>query len=301
MNRLRITSGLFGLLVFFLVTLFQIQPAFSTDAFLQESTQESFCKKNCHKKKRKDQRLLKSFLDDLIDVMKHSERQPFSDPDLKHVQRFVNKWSKIENSHSDWSFFKPFLQHILSEFTKQLPPPESSWNPFSAMFGLYYDLAEQFKGSPIADLFSIPWNPPKESKTIIHEKKTVVMTSGYSEEFIKKRVVHESLNNELNFFELIIDDEVKALFIPRQEITILHEALKKMKKDRADPKTIVFWQNIINHVNDAFFSVKRRTAFDKRAFRYLTGKEKHLLSTHPLLAPENLGKYNVYQYYPGQI
>jgi len=245
--------------------------------------------------------LLTGFLQDLIQVMAGFESQNFSAPTTEPAQKFIEKWTGIQEACTDCIAFTPAFEKILTEVNKTSFKTPRHNNPLGPVYEFFVKMERKNWGG-LGPLFKVIPFPRKHLTTVIFENKIVRVTPEGRNEFITERSMLQALNGQVKFIEHIRYDKVRSVYLAFNEMTVLHDGLEQLKEDGADPDVISIWQNYIDLLHQELLLAKEQGTLDEDVYLQIIGQtpltNDVIRKKHPLLHPNYHFEYKVAELYP---
>jgi|GEM_PF-6849177 len=247
------------------------------------------------------QSLLNAFLDDLINTMALFEQQDVLSPDLSPAQNFVERWKDVGGDCESCTESFAVIQRILDHLSLQMTSRANGTSPLSGLYGFYQDMAQQDLGG-FESLFQFVWPDPQMRRTWVYEKKLI---RGFGKEegtYIQERHVRKEVNDQVVFEEWIRDDHLTSFGCAPQEISFLHQALREMKQDSADPDAINLVQSLVDLLDQEIQVAWHTGDLADFSYQFLHNPDfqarQLAISKHPIMKPPySPHQFEILKYY----
>jgi len=248
--------------------------------------------------------LLTAFLDDLINTMAAFEHQDVLKPDLTPASELVERWRHLGDSCESCGAIIAVIQRILDHLSTQMSAQGNGSSPFSTLYGFYQNIAQQDLGG-FESLFQLVWPEPRMKRTQVYEKKLIRGTGKEEGTFVIDRRVVQKVDGRVVFAEWIGDNQLMAFDCAPQETSFLHQALREMRQDAADPDAIRLVESLVGLLDQEVVAAHNTGNLNDFAYQFLYDPDfqsrQIALSRHPLMKPPySADQFQILKYYQNE-
>ncbi len=194
---------------------------------------------------------LPELLDELIAAITQYSNQPLDDNSLTQLTILSEKWNTVVAEYPDLAGVAVLVEPILDQALAGLPAVRghrAGDTPFQSFFEFYrameirnpWGVSAFFQLEPLPNITRL--------LTLVESARTQTF-KGVEETFVYSSETTVTVNNEVVFHQLIIDNEVVKLFQKTVDVTLVHEILRQIQQDGLDPSLVAAIQSLVDLID----------------------------------------------------
>ena len=194
---------------------------------------------------------LPELLDELTTSLMTYSDQSFDDNTLSDLTLLSDKWNTIVQAYPDLEGVAVLVTPIIDQVIDSLPTvrnPRPNDSPFQNFFEFYRTLEIQNPWG-VSAFFQIEPLAPTQTVLSYLENVRRQTVEGVQSTFVFKRETVVTVNNEVVFHELILDNELVQHFKKMVNVTMVHDILAQIQQDGIDPALVAAIQALVDLID----------------------------------------------------
>lgn len=194
---------------------------------------------------------LPELLDELATSLMNYSDQSFDDNTLSDLTLLSDKWNTIVQAYPDLEGVAVLVTPIIDQVIDSLPAvrnPRPNDSPFQNFFEFYRTLEIQNPWG-VSAFFQLEPLAPTQTVLSYLENVRRQTVEGFESTYVFKRETVVTVNNEVVFHELILDNELVQHFKKMVNVTMVHDILDQIQQDGIDPALVAAIQALVDLID----------------------------------------------------